>query len=123
MTQSSILLIDDEALIRAILSDDLQAAGYDVDTAMNGEKGLEKLQTKQYQFSIMDMVMEGMDGITVMRKAKAMNPRLHVLMISGYADRACTEKALAGGASGFLYKPFSKKELLQELDNCLNHQK
>lgn len=82
----SILLVDDEAEVRAIMAEALASAGYRVDEAANGELALAALRTRPYDLLLTDFAMPQMNGAELARRARALRPAIKILMVSGYAD-------------------------------------
>ncbi|NJB67825.1 CheY-like chemotaxis protein [Desulfobaculum xiamenense] len=81
-----ILIVDDEALIRATLADFFEDCGFDVHTAGSGEEGLEKLAALAPDFVTVDMRLPGMDGNDFILAALAIRPGLRFLIFTGSAD-------------------------------------
>jgi DNA-binding NtrC family response regulator len=108
---SKILLIDDEAGIRNLLSISLKSDGYDVITAENGKRGIELFEQEAPSIVLTDMKMPGMDGLDVLRQIKQISPETEVIVITGHGDMEVTIKALQLEASDFITKPVSDKAL------------
>ncbi|RME30720.1 response regulator [Candidatus Woesearchaeota archaeon] len=106
----SILVVDDNAGQRALLTDILQDEGYGVETATNGREALERLTEKTYALVLTDYAMPFMDGETLIREMQRVAPSTPVLMVSGESE--ATRRALDTRLSayrnykGFLAKPF-----------------
>ena len=81
-----ILIVDDEKSIRLSLTDELEDEGYRVSTAANGEEAFKLLAEEDFDLVITDLVMEGIDGIEVLKKAKTLDPVLSVLILTGYGN-------------------------------------
>jgi two-component system response regulator AtoC len=109
-----ILVADDEAIIRESLSDWLKDVGYQVLTAENGHKALEVIEKEKPGIMIADLVMPGMDGIELMKKAKAQQPNIEVIIITAYASIPTAITAMKEGAYDYIEKPFcpERAELL-----------
>ena len=107
----AILLVEDEAMVRAVASRALTRSGYDVVTAANGEEALAILETRgAFDLLISDVVMPGMDGPALVAKARERWPELRVLFISGYAEEQLRGR-VDDVANTLLRKPFSIHEL------------
>jgi len=119
--KGTILVIDDEVIIRELLSDILQSQGYNVLTAENGKIGLELYRSKKaiIDIIILDIIMPEMDGKQVYEKVKSIDSEARVLITSGYSKSKIKEELLAKGVDGFLPKPFDIKDLLKQLENIL----
>jgi excisionase family DNA binding protein len=101
-----ILVVDDEASIRDLLSKALALADYDVDTAPDGQTALGRLRSGRYDLLITDLKMPGMDGLTLIREARQLTPALPVVIITAYSTEASAIEAINLGVSGYLTKPF-----------------
>jgi len=109
---SRILVVDDEPQIRDVVTRALQAAGYGIDSAADGEEGLSLALSGDYQLVILDILMPAADGREVLRQLQRLRPDQPVLVLSCLSD--VTEKVdlLDSGANDYLTKPFSLDELL-----------
>lgn len=107
----NILIIDDEEGIRDSCSQLLERRGHNVDTAENGEEGLELLNKSGFDIVILDLKMPGIGGIEVLNRIKEDNPEIIVIVITGYATVESAVKAMKLGAYDFLPKPFTPDEL------------
>jgi DNA-binding response OmpR family regulator len=121
MVAKKILLIDDEEIIRMSLQQDLQDEGYKVDIAENGEPALAML-SNHYDLIITDLMMERVDGITVLEKAREANPQQAVFILTGYGELDSAINALRLGATDYLLKPYNYDELMLRIKNCLANQ-
>jgi excisionase family DNA binding protein len=107
-----VLVVDDEASIRDLLSKTLALAEYDVDLAPDGRTALERLRVIPYDLLITDLKMPGVDGLTVIREARRLKTDLPVLIITGYSTEASAIEAVNLGVSGYLTKPFRVPRVL-----------
>jgi excisionase family DNA binding protein len=107
-----ILVVDDEASIRDLLSKTLALADYDVDTAPDGRSALERLRLYPYDLLIVDLKMPGMDGLAVVREAKRLKADLPVIIITGYSTESAAIEALNLGVTSYLTKPFKVSQVL-----------
>ncbi len=114
MKKVKILVVDDEAIVRESLSDWLKDVGYRVFTAENGHKALEVIEKEKPGIMIADLVMPGMDGIELMKRAKAQQPGIEVIIITAYASIPTAITAMKEGAYDYIEKPFcpERAELL-----------
>jgi two-component system response regulator AtoC len=114
MKKVKVLIVDDEAIVREALSDWLQDIGYQVFTAENGYKALEVIEEEKPGIMIADLVMPGMDGIELMKRAKAEQPKIEVIIITAYASIPTAINAMKEGAYDYIEKPFcpERAELL-----------
>jgi DNA-binding response OmpR family regulator len=107
-----ILVVDDETDIRDMVSRALQGAGYDTDTAADGESGLALALAGDHQLVILDLVMPLTDGREVLTALRHARAELPVLVLSCQSDVPTKVTCLDSGASDYLTKPFSLEELL-----------
>jgi len=111
MTETNILVIDDEEMIRLGCKKILTDMGMKVDTAENGKIGLEAIQKKQYDMVLIDLMMPGMDGMELLRQIKQIDEKIVSIVITGYATIESAVKAVKLGAYDYLPKPFTPDEL------------
>lgn len=115
----TILLVEDEAMVRAVAERALTRQGYHVLTATNGEEALELLEEgAQIDLLISDVVMPMMDGPTLVRTARVKYPDLKILFMSGYAEEQL-RKSIDIDRVSFLPKPFSVQQLGQAARDAL----
>ena len=109
----SILIVEDEPMVRSVAERALSRHGYHVITADNGEDALEVLHSgQQIDLLISDVVMPGMDGPTMVEEARKDRPDLKILFMSGYAEEQLRKSINVDNVS-FLPKPFSVQELAE----------
>ena len=107
-----ILVVDDEASIRDLLSKTLALADYDVDLAPDGRTAIDRLRIAPYDLLITDLKMPGIDGLTVIREGRRLRPDIPVVIITGYSSEASAIEAVNLGVSGYLTKPFRVPRVL-----------
>src|SRR5207302_3342416 len=107
-----ILVVDDEASIRDLLSKTLALAEYDVDVAPDGRSALERMRLYPYDLLIADLKMPGMDGLTIIREAKRYKADLPVIIITGFSTESSAIEAVNIGVAGYLTKPFRVPQVL-----------
>jgi excisionase family DNA binding protein len=107
-----VLVVDDEASIRDLLSKTLALAEYDVDLAPDGRSALERLRIIPYDLLITDLKMPGVDGLTVIREARRLKADIPVIIITGFSTEASAIEAVNLGVSGYLTKPFRVPRVL-----------
>lgn len=113
-TRALILVAEDEPDIRANLGRLLRLEGFDVSLAASGQQALQLLQAQLPDLVLTDLMMPGMDGRQLLRVLRG-NPhtaRLPVVFLSARADVGEMQDALAGGANGYITKPFQRTPLL-----------
>lgn len=118
----NILIVDDERSIRKTLSEILSYEGYKIDEAVDGEDGLKKFTSSSYDIVICDVKMPKMDGIEFLEKAKAANPDVPVIIISGHGNIELAVEAVKKGAFDYISKPPDLNRMLITLRNALDKQ-
>ncbi len=113
----SILIVDDEEIIRDFLSEVLE--DYTVSLACDGDEAIEKIQQQHFDVVITDLRMPRVPGEEVVRAARQADPKAKVIVISGYSSLATVSQSVQNGACAFLSKPFSIKELLQTVTTAI----
>jgi excisionase family DNA binding protein len=110
--RARVLVVDDEAAIRDLLSKTLALAEYDVDLAPDGRTALERLRIIPYDLLITDLKMPGIDGLAVIREARRLKADIPVIIITGFSTEASAIEAVNLGVSGYLTKPFRVPRVL-----------
>jgi len=118
---ASILLVDDDQSVIAILKAVLEPGGYTIASAGNGVSALRQLGDSVFDLMITDLKMPGLDGIKLMEKAKELQPHLAVIMISASASVDDAVKAMKFGAFDYIAKPFKFDELLLTVKRALSY--
>ena len=108
-----VLVVDDHASIRDLLSKTLALAEYDVDVAPDGRSAVEQMRQSGYNLLITDLRMPGMDGLAVINEARRLNADLPVIIITGFSTEASAIEAANVGVSGYLTKPFKIPQVLE----------
>jgi len=118
-----ILVVDDEAIMRQSLRDWLSDVGHEVLTAGNGFQALEIIEKEKPGIVIADLVMPGMDGIELLKKAKETSPNIEVIIITAYGSIPTAINAIREGAYGYIEKPFCPDQAELLIDKLVEHQK
>ncbi len=118
-----ILLVDDEPSILSVLSTLLKGQGFDAQPALGGEKALEFLRTETYDLLITDIRMQPLDGLNLLKKARAMHPSMAVIMITAYGSVESAVEAMKVGAFDYVTKPFKVDELLITVQRALEYRR
>jgi len=118
--KEKILLVDDEAAIRGILSRGLGVRGYVCDEAENGEQALTKLETQPTDLVIMDINMPGKPGNEVLPDITRKFPETAVIMASGVYDNKVIAKCIQDGAQDYISKPFRFEQVLSSVNGTLD---
>ena len=117
--KGSILVIDDEEIMREILDALLSREGYDVRVASSAQQGLDFARAMPFDAAVVDMMMPGMDGIAALDELKKVDDDLPVLMITAFASVENAIAAMKRGAFDYITKPFKNDEVLVVLRNAL----
>lgn len=115
--KGSILVVDDEEIMRDVLEVLLSSAGYRVDLAKTGEDGLEIYSKRPYDVVLLDVSMPGIGGLTTLEELLKSDPDAVVLMITAYATFDTAVSAWEKGASGCIRKPFKNEQILALVAN------
>lgn len=110
-TGVSILVVDDEQLLRDILVKILSKDGYTVETAVDGEEALEKLRQQSFQLLISDIKMPRLNGFELLKEVKQKYPEMGVIMMTAYGDSFSVKDSLLLGADEYITKPFKSFEI------------
>ncbi len=120
--RAKILIVDDEAIIRESFHDWLSDAGYQVFTAENGFQALEIIERERLGIVIADLVIPGMDGIELMKKAKEIIPNMGVIIITAYGSIPTAIAAMREGAYDYIEKPFCPERVELLIEKIVEHQ-
>jgi DNA-binding NarL/FixJ family response regulator len=120
VNKKSILIVDDEQSIRVSLEAILNKKYY-VNTAESGLTALKMHQNYHYDLTLSDIKMEDMSGIVLLKKIKEKFPKALILLMTGYSSLNTAIEALRLGASDYLIKPCSKKEVFASVARCLKN--
>ncbi|MEC5400167.1 response regulator [Uliginosibacterium sp. H1] len=108
MTSSTVVVVDDNDTTRAMLRGILRQDGLDViGEAKDGESALQVVRRLKPALVCLDVQMPGSNGLEVLQTIKAELPSVRVLMVTGATERETVQAAIAGGASGYVVKPFN----------------
>ena len=119
--EARILIVDDEKDLCDILFRMLKRNGFRPIVANDGQKALEMIQLGMPEIVLLDVMMPGMDGMEVLRRAKKLNPRLPVMMFTAYGGIDGAVQAIKEGADDYLSKPVDHSELVDKLKRVLSN--
>jgi two-component system cell cycle sensor histidine kinase/response regulator CckA len=121
-SNETILLVEDEEMVRKLAHDILQTGGFRVLVANGGEEALEACKTHKGVINLMltDVVMPGMNGTKVAQSARSYRPDMQVLFMSGYTDDAIIHHGVLDPRSDFIEKPFTAHALISKVRETLN---
>jgi DNA-binding response OmpR family regulator len=110
-----LLLVDDEEGYVKVLSKRMARRNMEVMTALSGAEGIQRLRKQDFDVAILDLKMEDMDGIEVLRVFKKMVPDLPVIMLTGHGTEKAAREGLEMGAFDYLTKPCDLEELVEKI--------
>lgn len=121
MSGTSILIVDDEAILAGNLAKVLRRRGFDVGTAENGLLGLSLLAQKHFDVILLDLKMPGMSGAQMIPEIKRLSPRTQIILLTGQTVSNDEEKWLAAGVFACLFKPCQMAELFEAIRAAVEH--
>ena len=107
----NILIVEDSKTLRETLHDGLTKLGYGVDAVGDGKEGLAYARFKEYEVIVLDLMLPGMDGLSILRELRAAGKKTHVLILSARDQVDDRVRGLHLGADDYMIKPFSFDEL------------
>jgi DNA-binding NtrC family response regulator len=119
MAELTILIVDDDPEMRALLGEFLSQDGYSVEEAATGAEALIRLRTECFSAIVIDKNMPGLSGLDLLPGLRTICPETPVVLITAFGDAATYLEALEKGAYEYLFKPFRMEELLQVLRRAL----
>jgi putative two-component system response regulator len=115
-----ILVLDDEPIVRELMVEILQTAGYEASGTDQSGEALRQLSDPRLGLIVSDIVMPGLSGFELIEAVRAQRPSLPVVLVTGAGTQGNLTEALAKGADGFVTKPFSHGELIAAVENVLD---
>ncbi len=122
-SNGKILVVDDEEIMRDVLSTLLAAENYSVDFAHNGAQALEKARESDYSVVLLDLMMPDMDGLQVLEQFRKMESNPVTVILTAFASIEKAVKATKLGAFDFITKPFKNDEILLAVKNAAEHRR
>lgn len=113
--KTRVLIVEDELSIQKILQFEMEAAGFAVEVASDGEEGLEKALASVYDVLILDVMMPKKDGFTVCRQLREAGSSVHIILLSARDAEFDRVLGLDTGADDYMVKPFSAKEVVSKV--------
>lgn len=118
MKLGTVLIVDDEPLMRLSMLDALKEVGFEVHEALTGDEGIEKVKTSRYDLIITDLRLPGCDGLEIVQTCKQESPSTEVIVITAYGSVDTAVQAMKSGAYDYITKPFSMDELLLTVERA-----
>jgi two-component system cell cycle response regulator CpdR len=116
---ANILLAEDDESLRRFLAAALERAGHAVTACADGAEAFETLRSVEFDLLLSDIVMPGLDGIELAKRAADLHPRLKIMFITGFAAVALHPAAEAPKQAKVLSKPFHLREIVQEVERMI----
>jgi DNA-binding response OmpR family regulator len=123
LRKARILLIDDDDLVLESYKAILAKEGYKVVALRSGEEALELLRKEKYDLILADLMMEGIDGLAVLKEARKLNPQVIVVIVTGFESMENAIQAMREGAYDYLPKPCTEIDLKMTVQRGLEKQK
>ena len=116
--QITVLLVDDEEGYAKVLAKRMTKRQVEVSIALSGSEAIQTLRKKEFDVAVVDLKMEDMDGIEVLKIFKKMDPQLPVVMLTGHGSEQAARDGLALGAFDYLTKPCDLEDLLATISKA-----
>ncbi len=117
-TPIRLLLIDDEVGYVNVLSNRLSKRNFQVGKATSGSEAFQILRRSDFDVAVLDLKMEDMDGIEILKRLKKMAPKLVVIMLTGHGSAEAAREGIKEGAYDYLTKPCELDELIQKIEEA-----
>jgi len=117
--QIKLLLVDDEVGFSTVISKRMGKRGVLVETASGGAEAIQLLRSRDFDVAILDLKMEDMDGLEVLKIFKKMVPKMPVIMLTGHGSESSAQEGILLGAFDYLTKPCELNELLQKISEAV----
>jgi two-component system response regulator PilR (NtrC family) len=119
LENASVLVADDEEMLREVLDKLLTREGYRVSLAASGEEALQLAKSSSFDIAIVDVMMPGIDGIQTLEELKRLDDQMPVIICTAYGSKEILIRAINSGAKYFIEKPFKNNVILQRLQEAL----
>ena len=123
LEQKRILIIDDNQNLLEALSDLLEDRGYIVSCALDGAKGLKKIEEELFELAIIDLNLPDLNGIEVMQRVREKNKEIMIIIITGDPSKDIPIKAMNLGAFNYIKKPYKPELMCETIDRALEQHK
>jgi DNA-binding NtrC family response regulator len=110
-----LILIDDEVGFTTVMAKRLSRRGLDVTSAFSGSEAIQAMRKAEFDVAVLDLKMEDMDGIEVLKIFKKMDPDMPVIMLTGHGSEKSAGEGIEHGAYDYLFKPYEFEELLEKI--------
>jgi DNA-binding NtrC family response regulator len=110
-----LLLVDDETAYVDVLANRLKKRKFEVTKTYSGTQALQVMRKQEFDVAVLDLKMEDMDGIEVLKILKRMDPHLQVIMLTGHGSATAAKQGLESGAFDYLMKPCELDDLVKKI--------
>ncbi len=117
-----LLVVDDAPHVLKALRDTLEAHGYEVHEAVNGEEAVTRYREVRPDVVLMDILMPKMDGVSATRNIIEYDPDAKIIAVTAVGKRGLEKECVEAGASGFVMKPFKTKDLIDTINSLGNYE-
>ena len=117
--QISLLLVDDEIGFVEVLSKRISRRGMAVTAASSGSEAIQTLRRQDFDAAVLDLKMEDMDGIEVLKIFKKMAPAMPVIMLTGHGSESSAREGIKFGAFDYLTKPYELEDLIRKIKEAI----
>lgn len=121
MASGKILIVDDDRSLVEVLKVRVESAGYEVTTALKEDEALTAAKGQMFDLAILDLQLEGTDGITLMQKIHLVIPELPVIILTAHGSIESAVEAMKQGAYSYVTKPFNAQDLLLQVEKALEN--
>ena len=115
-----LLIVDDEKKFVEVLFNRLKKRNFNVTTAFSGEEGIQALRKVDFDAALLDLKMDDMDGLEVLKVFKKMYPKMEVIILTGHESEHTAREGLKYGAFAYLSKPCDFEEILSAIRNAVS---
>lgn len=115
-----LILIDDEVGFTTVMAKRLTRRGLDVTSAFSGMEAIQAMRKSEFDVAVLDLKMEDMDGIEVLKIFKKMDPAMPVIMLTGHGSEKSAGEGMEYGAYDYLFKPYEFDELLEKIQAAVS---
>lgn len=119
MSDISVLIIDDEVELAAVIADRLEFRGIKAQTASDGESALEMIKSNPPNIVLLDLMLPGMNGLEVLKKINALELNIPVILLTGYGSKEMTLEGMNLGAFDYIMKPCDFEGLISKIQEAL----
>src|SRR3990172_6064792 len=120
MVKPNVLIVEDEAVVGALLAETVASAGYATVVVSDGTTALDRVRSGDFALVVSDIRMPGIDGLELLRRIKAFAPEIEVVMVTALSDVEWAREMIRLGASDYLTKPFNLDEVVSSVKRAID---